>query len=220
MKAFILAAGLGERLRPLTLTTPKPLVQVGEYKLIEYHLYNLAKIGVTEVVINVCHLPEQIMSYLGEGKRYGLQISYLVEQGKPLGTVAGVVNGLDYFDDQPFILLSADVWTAYDLSQLPTELGENLAHIVLIDDQDQRACFGLNDQGEVIETKSTQLSYAGIGVLHPTLFADVNDPATGFKSTFLKAIASGRLHGECCQEAWFNVGTEVDLAAVRTYIES
>ncbi|HCJ29220.1 MAG TPA: mannose-1-phosphate guanylyltransferase, partial [Pseudomonas sp.] len=131
MKAMILAAGKGERLRPLTLHTPKPLVQAGGTPLIEYHLQALARAGFTELVINHAWLGEQIEAYLGVGDRFGVHIDYSAE-GEPLETGGGIHRALPLLGDQPFVVVNGDIWTDYDFAALPQPL-TGLAHLVLVD---------------------------------------------------------------------------------------
>ena len=131
MKAMILAAGKGERMRPLTLTTPKPLVRAGGVPLIEYHLRALAAAGFTEIVINHAWLGQQIEDYLGDGSRYGVSIRYSAE-GEPLETGGGIFRALPLLGDEAFLVVNGDIWTDYDFSVLHQPIA-GLAHLVLAD---------------------------------------------------------------------------------------
>ena len=131
MKAMILAAGKGERMRPLTLTTPKPLVRAGGVPLIEYHLRALAAAGFTDIVINHAWLGQQIEDYLGDGSRYGVSIQYSAE-GEPLETGGGIFRALPLLGDEAFLVVNGDIWTDYDFSVLHPSI-TGLAHLVLAD---------------------------------------------------------------------------------------
>ena len=130
MRAMILAAGKGERMRPLTLNTPKPLIPVAGVPLIEYHLGALARAGFTEVVINHAWLGEKIEAHVGNGERFGLQVTYSRET-QPLETGGGIFQALKYLGDEPFVVVNGDIWTDYDFAALRRPLA-GLAHLVLV----------------------------------------------------------------------------------------
>ncbi len=132
MKALIFAAGLGERMRPLTDHTPKPLLRVGGKPLIEWHLEKLAALGIREVVINTSWLAEQFPTALGDGARWNLRIAYAYEGDTPLETGGGMLNALPLLGEAPFLLVNGDVWTDYDFARLPRE-PHGLAHLVMVD---------------------------------------------------------------------------------------
>ncbi|HSC83745.1 MAG TPA: nucleotidyltransferase family protein, partial [Pseudomonas sp.] len=172
MKAMILAAGKGERLRPLTLHTPKPLVRAGGVPLIEFHVRALAAAGFRELVINHAWLGQQIEDYLGDGSRFGLRIDYSAE-GEPLETGGGIFRALPLLGDEPFLVVNGDIWTDCDFASLRQPI-EGLAHLLLVDNpgHHQAGDFQLRD-GQVTDAVSGQpsLTYSGIAVLHPQLFA-------------------------------------------------
>ncbi|MFA9203000.1 MAG: NDP-sugar synthase, partial [Flavobacteriales bacterium] len=137
MKAMILAAGLGTRLRPLTLHTPKPLLAVADQPLIVWHLRALAAVGVTQVVINTAWLGQRLVEVLGDGSAWGVQILWSHES-EPLETAGGIIQALPLLGDQPFLLVNGDVWTRFDFADLvDVELGQNLAHVLLVDNPPQ-----------------------------------------------------------------------------------
>jgi len=217
MKAMILAAGRGERLRPLTDTTPKPLLQVGRYRLIEYHLFALKKAGVTEVVINLAWLGEQIESYLGDGNRYGVQITYSYESEQALETGGGIYKALPLLsenDNEPFIVTNADVWTDYNYSELPNAL-TGLAHLVMVDNPPQHpdGDFAF-DNGLLKSTGNTKLTFSGIGVYSPALFSDVTGTVFPLAPLLREAMDSGQVSGEHYGGQWFDIGTEERLKAL------
>lgn len=221
MKAMILAAGKGERLRPLTLHTPKPLVQAGGTPLIEYHIRALAEAGFTELVINHAWLGEQIEAYLGAGDRFGVSIRYSAE-GEPLETGGGIHRALPLLGDQPFAVVNGDIWTDYDFAALALP-PERLAHLVLVDNPAHHSAgdFALAE-GNIVEgeASSAKLTYSGIAVLHPRLFADCTAGAFKLAPLLRRAMASGLVSGEHHTGRWVDVGTHERLAEVERILEA
>lgn len=229
MKALIFAAGLGERMRPLTDTTPKPLLTVGGKRLVEWHLEKLAAIGIREVVINVSWLADQFPATLGDGERWGLRIRYSFEGATPLETGGGMWNALPLLDDghganEAFLLVNGDVWTDFDFARLPRE-PRGLAHLVMVDRPPQatHGDFALDDEGLVRADGEHRLTYSGIGVYRPQLFDGwreiVREPAMiDGKPKFplapvLRAhMATGSISGEHHRGRWTDVGTPQRLA--------
>ncbi|CAH0225002.1 N-acetylmuramate alpha-1-phosphate uridylyltransferase MurU [Pseudomonas brassicacearum] len=221
MKAMILAAGKGERMRPLTLTTPKPLIRVGGVPLIEYHLRALARAGFTEIVINHAWLGQQIEDHLGDGSRFGVNIRFSPE-GEPLETGGGIFRALPLLGDEAFVVVNGDVWTDYDFSALRRPL-EGLAHLVLVDNPEHHpdGDFVLVD-GKVHDRHgpADNLTYSGIAVLHPRLFDGCSDGAFKLAPLLRAAMAEGRVSGEHLKGHWVDVGTHERLAQVETLIEA
>lgn len=215
MKAMILAAGKGERMRPLTLHTPKPLVRAGGVPLIEYHLRALHGAGFHDVVINHAWLGQQIEDYLGDGKRLGVSIAYSPE-GEPLETGGGIARALPLLGDQPFVVVNGDVWTDYDFSALRVPLA-GLAHLVLIDNpaHHPEGDFSLID-GQVRDTgdAGVRLTYSGIAILHPKLFAGCQAGAFKLAPLLRAAMEQGQVTGEHFTGQWVDVGTHERLAQV------
>jgi MurNAc alpha-1-phosphate uridylyltransferase len=214
MKAMILAAGKGERLRPLTLHTPKPLVRAGGVPLIEYHLRALQVAGFTDVVINHAWLGQQIEDYLGDGQRLGLNIRYSPE-GEPLETGGGVFRALPLLGDEPFLVVNGDIWTNCDFTALTAPI-KGLAHLVLVDNPLHHPAgdFALVG-GEVRDDASLpRLTYSGIAVLHPKLFAGCSDGAFKLAPLLRDAMAKGLVTGEHFTGRWVDVGTHERLAEV------
>ena len=211
MKAFLLAAGKGKRLLPLTKETPKPLVKVGGISLIERNLYNLKKANVLEVIINIHHLGEKIIKLLGDGSKYGLKISYSIE-GQLLGTGGGIQKSIHEFAD-PFIVLSSDIWTDFDFSGL--KLKRNLlAHMVLVPNTSS------NPEGDVslingfVKQKqpSEHYTFSGISIVSPKLFNYPNDRELGLWSEILKpASEKGLVSGELYKGKFENLNTIDDI---------
>lgn len=221
MKAMILAAGKGERLRPLTLHTPKPLVRAAGVPLIEYHLRNLAAAGFRQLVINHAWLGEQIENHLGDGALFGLEIAYSAE-GEPLETGGGIFRALPLLGDEPFLVVNGDIWTDYDFSSLRRPLTD-LAHLVLVDNPAHHAGgdFRLYD-GQVEDAIAGQssLTYSGIAVLHPRLFAGCRDGAFKLAPLLRDAMREGLVSGEHFRGRWIDVGTHERLADVERLLAS
>ncbi|WP_019341332.1 N-acetylmuramate alpha-1-phosphate uridylyltransferase MurU [Stutzerimonas stutzeri] len=221
MKAIILAAGKGERLRPLTLHTPKPLVRAGGVPLIEYHVRALAAAGFTELVINHAWLGEQIETYLGVGDRFGVRIDYSAE-GEPLETGGGIYRALPLLGDQPFAVVNGDIWTDYSFAALARPLA-GLAHLVLVDNPAHHPAgdFSLA-KGQVIDggASTTAFTYSGIAVLHPRLFEGCTAGAFKLAPLLRQAIAAGQVSGEHYSGRWIDVGTHERLAEVERILEA
>lgn len=213
MRAMILAAGKGERMRPLTLNTPKPLIPVAGVPLIEYHLRALAQAGFDEVVINHAWLGEKIEAYLGDGAQFGVQIQYSAES-QPLETGGGIYQALKYFDNQPFVVVNGDIWTDYDFASLRKPL-TGLAHLVLTDNPEHHpeGDFALQEGRVTLDIDAPGLTYAGIAVLHPQLFADCFAGAFKLAPVLRDAMREGRVSGEHFTGHWIDVGTPERLAA-------
>ena len=215
MKAMILAAGKGERMRPLTLTTPKPLVRAGGVPLIEYHLRALHEAGLREVVINHAWLGQQIEDHLGDGQRFGLDIAYSPE-GEPLETGGGIFRALPLLGDKPFVVVNGDIWTDYDFTALSTPIA-GLAHLVMINNpaHNPGGDFSLVD-GQVRDfgDAGSRLTYSGIAILHPKLFAGCQPGAFKLAPLLRAAMEQGQVTGEHYKGRWIDVGTHERLAEV------
>ncbi|MFF7105854.1 N-acetylmuramate alpha-1-phosphate uridylyltransferase MurU [Pseudomonas sichuanensis] len=219
MKAMILAAGKGERMRPLTLHTPKPLVPAAGKPLIEYHLEALARAGFTEVVINHAWLGQQIEDHLGDGSRFGLRLRYSPE-GEPLETGGGIFKALPLLGDAPFVLVNGDIWTDYDFSALQAPL-QGLAHLVLVDNPGHHGRGDFRLRGEQVadgDDAPGTLTFSGISVLAPALFDACQPGAFKLAPLLRKAMAAGQVSGEHYQGHWVDVGTLERLADVERLI--
>ena len=214
MKAMILAAGLGERMRPLTEQIPKPLLDAGKHKLIEYNLFALQKAGIKKVVINVSYHGEQVIQYLGDGSRYHLEITYSIEPNKPLGTGGGIYQALSLLGNESFILLSSDIYCDYALQQLPS-LNKSDAHLVLVNNPSfhQEGDFALLENHR-LSLEGVKYTYACIAVLDPDLFKDCLPGTFSLAPLLIKAIKAGRATGELYCGVWSNIGTSAQLASL------
>lgn len=237
MKALIFAAGLGERMRPLTDRTPKPLLDVGGKRLIEWHLEKLAALGVRDVVVNVSWLAAQFPATLGDGARWNLRIAYSHEGDLPLETGGGMLNALPLLGDargsnEAFLLVNGDVWTDVDFARLPRE-PRGLAHLVMVDRPPQatHGDFALDADGCVRADGDHRLTYSGIGVYRPQLLDGWRDaipePAiANGKPKFPLApilrvhMANGGISGEHHRGKWTDVGTPERLARLDAELRS
>jgi MurNAc alpha-1-phosphate uridylyltransferase len=216
MKAMILAAGRGERLRPLTDTVPKPLLCVQGKPLIEYHIGKLAAAGFREIIINHAWLGEQIEQALGDGSRFGLPIRYSAE-GEALETLGGIVKALPLLGTEPFFLVSADVWTAYPFA-IRTLPERSLAHLVLVDNpgHNTQGDFGFASGSVWPEASDPRaeraLTYSGIGYFSPALFAGVAPGKARLAPLLRQAMQRGEISGEYFSGLWCDVGTPERLA--------
>jgi MurNAc alpha-1-phosphate uridylyltransferase len=216
MQAMILAAGRGERLRPLTDHIPKPLVAVGGEPLIVRHLYRLRRAGVTTCVINVAHLGPLIESELGDGTRFGLRILYSREPPGALETGGGIRRALQLLGRGPFIALNADIVTDFDFRWLP-DLGDSLAHLVLVPNPPGHAGgdFALS-AGWVDNAPVPRATFSGIARYHPSLFDLAPDRARFPLAPLLRqAAAERRVRGSWYRGLWVDIGTPSRLRAAR-----
>jgi N-acetyl-alpha-D-muramate 1-phosphate uridylyltransferase len=214
-RAMLLAAGRGERMRPLTDKVPKPLLPVRGKPLIVHHLERLASSGVREVVINVAWLGERIRAALGDGSAFGLSIRYSEEGAQALETGGGIFQALPWLGSEPFLVVNGDVFTDFDFGAL--SIGpEALAHLVLVPNpvQHPQGDFGLDD-GRVGETGSTRWTYSGIGLYRAQLFDGCQPGRFPLLPLLRRAIAAGRLSGEIYRGGWSDVGTVERLAALQ-----
>jgi len=206
MKAMILAAGRGKRMRPLTDRVPKPLLRAGGKPLIEYHIEALAAVGIRELVINHAHLGEQVEAALGDGGRWGVEIRYSPE-GTALETGGGIFRALPLLGEEPFMVVNGDVWCDYGFSPPPLE-NEILAHLVLVDNPTHNpdGDFAL-DAGRVGNRGAPRLTFSGIGLYRPELFADCSDGAYPLAPLLHAACDRGQVSGEHFRGRWTDVGT-------------
>ena len=239
MRAMILAAGCGERMRPLTLDCPKPLLPVGDATLIEHHLRALAAAGFRELVINLSWLGAQIRAALGDGSRYGLAIAYSEEGPEPLETGGGVFRALPLLSPrgvEPFVVLNGDVWMRYPYARLRERYAPGLpardqAHLVLVPNP------GHNPRGDfhVLEGRMVEpvpdlaldtrvaervaalprLTFSGLGVYHPSLFNGCSDGAFKLAPLLRAAAVQGRVGVELFEGEWLDIGTPERLEALR-----
>lgn len=220
MRAMILAAGLGTRLRPLTLQTPKPLLVVGGKPLIVWHIEALKRAGVTQIVINTAWLGEKLVQALGDGAFFGVEI-YWSHEAEPLETAGGIQKALPLLGSEPFILVNGDVWTRFDFKILVNQtLDTDLGHLVLVKNplQHPQGDFVLR-QGRVLQKGINQLTFSGISLLSPQLFESLPAGKAALAPILRHAMDLGKISGECMQGHWVDVGTIERLAELDQQIQ-
>ncbi|OQW77489.1 MAG: mannose-1-phosphate guanylyltransferase [Proteobacteria bacterium ST_bin11] len=208
MKAMILAAGRGERMRPLTDHTPKPLLKAAGKTLIEYTIENLAAAGFGDIVINIAHLGEQIKDYCGSGKRWNVSIAYSDEGETALETAGGIAKALPLLGDKPFLALNADIVCDYPLADLRAR-PIDLAHLVMINNPPHHpeGDFSLTASGLLDQQGTQKLTFSGIGVYHPMLFADIPVAPLKLRPVLNRAMQVQRISGEKFSGLWMDIGT-------------
>ena len=241
---MILSAGKGERMRPLTLSRPKPLLDVGGMALIEHHLYALATAGFGEVVVNLSWLGEQIPAALGDGARYGLKIDYSAEGPQPLETGGGIFRALPLLCPmgvEPFLVLNGDVWMQYPFAELRERYAQGLpgrdqAHLVLVPnpEHNRQGDFAF-DAGRMIESVPgtaadtsvanriaalPKFTFSGLGVYHPSLFNACADGKFKLAPLLRTAAVNGRVSVELFEGDWLDIGTPERLEALNARVRS
>ncbi|MEH6591060.1 MAG: nucleotidyltransferase family protein [Halioglobus sp.] len=225
MKAMILAAGLGERMRPLTDHTPKPLLRVGGVPLLEHHIRALAAAGFCELVINISHLAGQITDYFGDGSDWAVKIDWSREE-EPLETAGGIINALPLLGEAPFALINGDVWTDYPFSELATLVptDEKGAHLVLVANPEQhpQGDFSLSKEGMVgsLIEGETGFTYAGLGVYSTGFFAGIDAGKVPLLPLLNRAIKNKTLRGRFYGGQWVDVGTPARLETLDAQLRS
>ncbi|MCF6322867.1 MAG: nucleotidyltransferase family protein [Gammaproteobacteria bacterium] len=207
MKAMVLAAGRGERMRPLTDVTPKPLLKVGGDYLIAYQLRSLVAAGITDIVINHAWLGEQLEQALGDGRQYGAQIRYSAEGDVGLETAGGIKRALPLLGDMPFVVVNGDVWSDFPFTSLP-KTPAGLAHLVLIDNPlfHPEGDFSLQ-RGQVQCEGEPKLTFSGIGVYRAELFESLSEGRSPLAPLLRLAMMKGVVSGEYYGGSWVDVGT-------------
>jgi MurNAc alpha-1-phosphate uridylyltransferase len=208
LKAMILAAGRGERMRPLTDRTPKPLLPVAGKPLIVWHLERLARAGIRDIVINHAHLGDQIEALLDDGSAWGVAIRYSEEPPGALETAGGIANALDLLGDEPFLVVNGDIWCDLDFAALPTLAAGDLAHLVLVANPPHHPGGDFDLQDSRVRGVPPRLTFAGIGLYRPELFAGIERGKPAKLAPLLRdAMAAGRVSGQVHAGNWVDVGT-------------
>ena len=217
---MILAAGRGERMRPLTDTMPKPLLKVAGKMLIEYHLEKLKAAQITDVVINHAWLGEKIEQVLGDGSRYGLNIKYSAET-EALETAGGIVNALPLLGHTPFIVINGDIFCDIDFSTLLAPIS-GLAHLVLVDNPEHNpeGDFALSDSGFVSQMSENKLTFSGIGIYHPDLFKNKAKGKLALAPVLREAMDQHFVTGSHYQGMWHDIGTAERLTELDLYLKN
>ncbi len=218
MKVLLLAAGRGERMRPLTDDRPKPLLEVRGRSLIVHHILRLAAAGFTEMMVNLSWKGDQIRAALGDGAAFGVDIVYSEEGSEPLETAGGIVHGLHWLGDAPFVVINADIWCDFPFEQLALPEGR-LAHLVLVPNPEHNAAgdFVL-ERGMVLNPPPSQkgsATFSGVGVYAPALFAELDAGKRALAPILREACSRNLVSGELYDGVWWDVGTPERLEALR-----
>jgi MurNAc alpha-1-phosphate uridylyltransferase len=211
---MILAAGRGERMRPLTLARPKPLLEAGGAPLIVHHLRALQAAGFEDIVVNLSWLGDQIRAALGDGGRHGVRLHYSDEGPEPLETGGGIFRALPLLGAGPFLVLNGDVWTDIDCSRLRDRLApQDLAHLVLVPNpaHNEKGDFVLQG-GRIVENPGERLTFSGVGIYRAELFDGCRDGIFKLAPLLRAAARAGRVSGELHSGAWLDIGTPERLA--------
>ena len=208
---MILAAGRGERMRPLTDETPKPLLRVGDHRLIEHHINALAAAGIKDLVVNHAHLGKQIVAELGNGSRYGIRITYSEEPEGALETGGGILKALPLLESDPFLVVNGDIWTDYPFSRISNKV-TGLAHLVLVKNpaHNPKGDFLLyGDQVYILEkgAPGQALTFSGIGVYRHALFRNLYPGRFPLAPVLSEAMVDNKVTGEYYEGDWMDVGT-------------
>ena len=208
MRVLILAAGRGERMRPLTDRVPKPLLKIGGKPLIVHHIERLRQAGFTQIIVNVAWLPEQIEAALGTGKRWGVSIDYSREPDGALETAGGIAFALPLLGDKPFLVINSDIWIDYPLDRLFGFNPQGDAHLVLIDNpaHHPEGDFAITG-GRASHTGTPKLTYSGLGVYRPQLLDGIPGGPWPLRPVLDQAIAENRISAEYHSGNWLDIGT-------------
>jgi N-acetyl-alpha-D-muramate 1-phosphate uridylyltransferase len=229
LKAMILAAGRGERMRPLTDRTPKPLLPVAGKPLIVWHLERLARAGYRDIVINHAHLGDQIEALLDDGSAWGVAIRYSEEPPGALETAGGIANALPILGDETFLVVNGDIWCDLDFATLPTLAGNDIAHLVLVPNPPHHPDGDFDLQGARVRAVlprgfppvTPRLTFAGIGLYRTKLFASVKRGQPAKLAPLLReAMAADRVSGQTHNGRWVDVGTPERLTALDEEVRS
>ena len=219
MDVMILAAGRGERMRPLTDTLPKPLLPVGDYPLLERHILKLAKANFVKCVINVAYLPGLIQEYLGDGSRFGIDICYSRETEGALGTAGGIVHALDFFADRELLVMNGDIFTDIDFTKLALPQ-DSAAHLVLVDNPSHHPhgdfCLSGGNIERIDENSNPNYTFSGIGIYRKETFEALpTSHKIELKTVFDRLIDQKAITGEHTRSMWIDVGDPDRLRQAR-----
>ncbi|HET8807876.1 MAG TPA: nucleotidyltransferase family protein [Methylophaga sp.] len=223
MKAMILAAGRGERLRPLTDHTPKPLLKAGDKPLIVYLIERLVAAGFNELIINYAHLGEQFPKALGDGSGWGASISYSPELNGGLETAGGIIHALPLLGNEPFLVVNGDIWTDFDFAKLQNCLRhDTLCHLILVPNPIQHpdGDFYLDDNNQLHAEGAEKFTFSGIGVYRPELFIGLAEGKRPLKPLLLGAMQQNRATGAFYEGDWSDIGTAERLMALASQLQN
>lgn len=220
MKAIILAAGRGERMRPLTDHTPKPLLTIAGKPLIEYTVEALVTAGITDIVINLAHLGAQIQRYFEDGSRHKTHIEYSDEGKTALETAGGIKKALPLLGDDPFLVVNGDIFCDFPFQTLINQ-SVDLAHLVLVNNPTHHSNgdFALTEQGYASQNGTPKYTYSGIGLYHPDLFATLTPGISALGPLLKTTMQQERITGELYQGRWMDIGTPERLETINHILQ-
>lgn len=218
MKAIVLCAGRGERLRPLTDQIPKPLIEVGGEALLGRHLARLAQAGFEQAVVNAAHLSEQIVDYVGDGSRWDLRVKLSLEGETALETGGGMLHALPWLGPKPFLAINGDIWTDFDFASLPKTIS-GLAHLLLVPNPPHNPAGDFGLHGDTLSNQPKQLTFSGIGIYDPKLLAGQSAGKFSITPLLRSAIEQSQISGQQFDGRWFDIGSLARLDAARTAVE-
>ncbi|WOH37191.1 nucleotidyltransferase family protein [Thalassotalea fonticola] len=225
MKAMILAAGRGERMKPLTDNCPKPLLKVAGISLIEHHLNNLKAAGITDIIINHAWLGKQIEEYFDDGKKFGVSIKYSAELDGALETAGGIVKALPLLGNKPFLIVNGDIYCQYPFKQLPVLKEGELAHLILVKnpEHNRQGDFAFsngksNDKLKWGKELTNKYTYSGIGLYQPKLFANMKIEKAPLAPILIEAMKKDGITGSLYPGLWSDIGTPERLAQINKQI--
>ena len=220
--AMILAAGFGNRLKPITDKVPKPLIKIGRETILEKHLRNLKKANISKVVINVSHLAEKIIKEVGDGSNYGLKIIYSHERKRPLETLGGILNALEFFKEADHLLIiNSDIWCDYDFQHISLPEYENKAHLILVPNRNKEkpeGDFGI-DKNKINVSSKIKYTYSGFSCIELNSLRNLSVDYNKLGQLYRDWAAKGFLSGEVYYGDWIDIGTHERLEKVRTLIK-
>lgn len=216
MKAMILAAGRGSRMGDLTTKTPKPLTKVLDTTLIEHNIKRISESGIKEIVINVSWLGNQIIEHLGDGKSFGIKITYYDEGKNMLGTGGGIYNAINEFGDSPFWLVNADLFSNFKININKKLENDDLAHLILVDNPSHHpdGDFFLENDRVIFSKAKKPYTYSGISLLSPKIFQDIDLKIFPLEPILYKYAEENRISGEYFSGQWTDVGTRERLESI------
>lgn len=220
MRAMILGAGRGERLRPLTDSCPKPLIEAGERSLIAWHIEHLKAAGIVDIVVNTAWLDHMIHDALGDGSSMGVNIQYS-DEGEALETAGGIIKALPLLGDEPFIVVNGDIWCDVDLGSLAQRTLDGDAHIVLVENPEHNpdGDFGI-EAGKLVNSAADMFTFSGTGLYSQTLFAGLAEGKRPLAPLLREAADEGRITAELHRGEWTDVGTVERLESLRAKLSS
>jgi N-acetyl-alpha-D-muramate 1-phosphate uridylyltransferase len=221
MRAMILAAGRGERLRPITDTIPKPLVKVGDKELLVWHLEKLKKAKISEIIINSAYLSEKIVSFIGDGSKFGLKVTHSIEGEKGLETAGGIIKALPFFENETFLVVNGDTFMDADYSQFIESLDDSIsAKLYLVENppHNQKGDFSLDENGNC--KRGPGYTFSGAALYNPKSFLGLQVQRMPLLPLFEKWAQSNSLKAKLFNGKWFDVGTIERLNSVNSYIQN